>query len=40
MNNLKVTFLENEPVLPRGEIVRLIRAHPGIFANAEELIVD
>lgn len=36
---LHVTEVNGEPVIPRGDVVRLIRAHPGIYANAEELFV-
>jgi hypothetical protein len=40
VDDLKVTFLSGEPVLPRTAVVDFIRAHPGIFANAEELVLD
>lgn len=40
VEEMRVTFHEGEPVLPRGDIIRLIRAHPGIFARAEDLIRD
>jgi hypothetical protein len=39
-DNVKVTFLDGEPVVSRDAVVELIRAHPGIFANAEELVRD
>ena len=39
-HDVKVTFVEGEPVVPRSEVIRLIRAHPGIFAQAEKLIRD
>ncbi|MCI4352682.1 MAG: hypothetical protein L3K14_04760 [Thermoplasmata archaeon] len=38
--DLKVTFTDGEPVLPKGGVIRLIRAHPGIFAGAEALMRD
>jgi hypothetical protein len=38
VEEMKVAFLEGEPVLPKGDVLRLIRAHPGIFAGAEALI--
>ena len=38
VDEMKVTFLSGEPVLPKGDVIRLIRAHPGIFAGAENLI--
>lgn len=37
---LKVTFTHGEPVVPKGDVIRLIRAHPGIFAGAEDLVHD
>jgi hypothetical protein len=40
VEDLKVTFLSGEPVLPRASVVELIRAHPGIFAHAEALLLD
>jgi hypothetical protein len=38
VEKMEVTFHDGEPVLPKGDVIRLIRAHPGIFARAEELI--
>lgn len=38
VENMKVTFVDGEPVIPRTDVLKLIRAHPGIFANAEELL--
>jgi hypothetical protein len=40
MSDLKVTYLEGEPVISRSAVVNLIRAHPAIFANASELLRD
>jgi hypothetical protein len=40
VEDLRVTFLSGEPVLRRTAVVEFIRAHPGIFANAGELVVD
>ena len=39
-HDVKVTFVEGEPVISKSEVIRLIRAHPGIFAQAEKLIRD
>lgn len=33
-------IVAGEPVLPRSEVIALIRAHPGIFADAEALLID
>lgn len=38
VDSLEVTFRRSEPVISRNAVVRLIRAHPAIFANAEELV--
>ncbi|MCI4352693.1 MAG: hypothetical protein L3K14_04815 [Thermoplasmata archaeon] len=38
--DLTVAFKEGEPVVPKGDALRLIRAHPGIFAGAEALVHD
>jgi hypothetical protein len=40
VEHVKVTFLGGEPVIPRLDVLKLIRSHPGIFANAEELVLD
>lgn len=32
--------LNGEPVPPRADVVSLIRAHPGIYADAEALLID
>ncbi len=40
VEHVKVTFHSGEPVIPRFEVLELIRAHPAIFANAEELVHD
>ena len=38
VENVRVTFHDGEPVIPRSDVLELIRAHPAIFANAEELV--
>lgn len=38
--DLKVTFRDGEPVIPRAAVLELIRSHPAIYANAEELVRD
>lgn len=38
VEEMRVTFLGGEPVLPRDAVIRLIRAHPAIFGRAEDLI--
>jgi hypothetical protein len=35
---LRSEIVDGEPVLPREEVVALIRGHPGIFAGAEALL--
>jgi hypothetical protein len=40
VEDLRVTFHAGEPVISRSEVLRLIRSHPAIFANAEELVSD
>lgn len=40
VDEVKVTFLEGEPLIPRTAVIKLSRSHPAIFANAEELVVD
>jgi hypothetical protein len=37
---MRATLVRGEPVITRREVVNLIRAHPGIYANAEDLIVE
>lgn len=32
--------VDGEPVIPRSEVVALVRGHPAIYANAEELLLD
>jgi hypothetical protein len=32
--------VDGEPVIPRRDVVSLIRAHPGIYANARGLLLD
>jgi hypothetical protein len=31
--------VEGEPVVPRGDIERLIREHPGLYGNAKDLLL-
>ena len=38
VDRLRRVTLDGEPVIPRDNVVALIRDHPGIFADAEELI--
>ena len=40
VQDLKVTFHSGEPVVSRSAVLGLIRSHPAIFANAEELVSD
>jgi hypothetical protein len=40
VDRLRVTFVGDEPVPPRSDVVRLIRNHPALFAHATELLVD
>lgn len=37
---LKREFVEGEPVVPRREVLALIRNHPGLYGEAEELLLD
>jgi hypothetical protein len=37
---LKFVNVAGEPVIPKNEVVSLIRGSPSIFAGAEELLVD
>ena len=36
--DLDVRILNGEPVIPRDEVLRLIRAHPATFANADSYV--
>jgi hypothetical protein len=38
--NLLVTFLNGEPVVPRAVVLKVIREHPSIYADAEGLLLD
>lgn len=40
VRELKYTFVAGEPVIPRDEVVSLIRNRPSVFAGAEELLID
>jgi hypothetical protein len=40
VKRLKVSEVGGEPVIPRDEVVALIRDRPSVFAEAEELLVD
>ncbi len=37
---VRAVMVNDEPVIPRREVVSLIRAHPAIYANSEELLLD
>ncbi len=37
-DNLSYVLINGEPVIPRDEVVNLIRDHPGLYAEAEDLI--
>lgn len=37
---VRVRIVDGEPVIPRRDVVSLIRAHPAIYANSEELLLD
>ena len=39
-DNLRVVKLGGEPVISRREVTRLIREHPGLYGNAEDLLID
>lgn len=36
----EVTDVNGEPVIGREEVVELIRDHPALYANAEDLLID
>lgn len=38
--NVRYEMMNGEPVIPREEVVSLIREHPGIYAGAEELLAS
>lgn len=40
VKSLRSVKIGGEPVIPRNEVVALIRDRPSIFANAEELMID
>lgn len=40
VRSLRLVTVNGEPVIPRHDVVSLIRAHPGIYANSEELLLD
>ena len=37
-SKVNLTIVAGEPVIPKDEVLRLIRSHPGIYAGAWELI--
>lgn len=37
---LKYTEVAGEPVVPKNEVVAMIRERPSVFAGAEELLID
>jgi len=37
---VRSVVLHGEPVPPRADVVAMIRAHPGIYADAEALLID
>jgi hypothetical protein len=38
--NLEVVNVHGEPVVPKSVVLRAIREHRAIYANAEELLLD
>lgn len=40
VRTVRAEMVDGEPVVPRGDVVSLIRAHPAIYANSEELLLD
>ena len=40
VKRLKSVDVGGEPVIPRSEVVTMIRSRPSVFAGAEELLVD
>lgn len=40
VSRVRAVALNGEPVPPRADVVSLIRAHPGIYADAEALLID
>lgn len=37
-DNLRCVLINKEPVIPREDVVKVIRDHPGLYAEAEDLI--
>jgi hypothetical protein len=37
-DNLRPVLINGEPVIPREDVVKLIREHPGLYAEAEDII--
>ena len=37
-SKVNATVVEGEPVIPKEEVLKIIRSHPGIYAGAEKLI--
>jgi len=40
VRTVRAETVEGEPVIPRRDVISLIRAHPAIYANSEELLLD
>lgn len=40
VRKLRCTEVAGEPVVPRREVVRLIRERPSVFAGAEKMLID
>lgn len=39
VRSVRAETVNGEPVIPRRDVVSLIREHPGIYANAEDLLI-
>lgn len=40
VKRLESTIVDGEPVIPKKDVVRLIRERPSVYAEAEELLID
>lgn len=40
VRRVRSEMVDGEPVIPRRDVVSLIRKHPAIYANAEDLLLD
>ena len=40
VKRVRFTKVDGEPVIPRSEVITLIRDRPSVYAGAEELLVD